>query len=90
MAKTEFDRRLFVLNEAKESLERIGVELKKRNVEVRVFLNRIAALTVAKQNLVFSLVSLYGVDFANRIQYCLSTCLNRVVHQHDGRRDIRG
>jgi len=78
IVKIELDRRLFVLNEAKESLARIGIELKKKNVEVRVFLNRIAALTVAKQNLVFSLVSLYGEYCANYIKYCLSTSFDRV------------
>jgi len=54
----EVDRRLIILSEAKESLESIGIEPKadaKKNVEVKVFLNRIAALSVGKQNLVFSL-----------------------------------
>mmetsp|Transcript_31465 Transcript_31465/g.46405 ORF Transcript_31465/g.46405 Transcript_31465/m.46405 type:complete len:1291 (+) Transcript_31465:79-3951(+) len=52
------DWRIFVLNEAKDCLESIGIEPKaetKRGVEVKTFLNRIAALTVGKQNLVFSL-----------------------------------
>jgi hypothetical protein len=51
-------RRLFILSEAKESIESIGIELKadaKKSVEVKLFLNRISALSVGKQNLVFSL-----------------------------------
>lgn len=58
-AETE-QRRYFVLHEAKTSIESIGIELKpdaRTKVEVKVFLNRIAALSVAKQNLVFKLVS---------------------------------
>jgi len=51
------DDRLFVLYETKESLESIGIDTSTKNSEVRVFLNRISALTVAKQNLVFSLFS---------------------------------
>jgi len=61
MNEEEPERRLFVLNEVKESLDSIGIETDadaRKNVEVKVFLNRIAALTVAQQNLVFSLVSL--------------------------------
>ena len=52
----EQNRRLFVLGEVKLCLESIGID-PGNDAEVKVFLNRIAALTVAKQNLVFSLVS---------------------------------
>jgi len=53
----EQNRRLFVLCEVKMCLASIGIDPANGLAEVKVFLNRIAALIVAKQNLVFSLVS---------------------------------
>jgi|AntRauTorckE5430_2_1112549.scaffolds.fasta_scaffold05645_2 hypothetical protein len=60
-ANSDVDLRLFVLSEVKTSLESVGIDPAndvRKSAEVKVFLNRIAALSVAKQNLVFSLVSL--------------------------------
>lgn len=54
------DGRIHALEEAQKSLEMIGIEATsdaRKNGDVKVFLNRIAALTVAKQNLIFGLVS---------------------------------
>lgn len=52
------DQRLRVLEQAKIGLEEMGIDHgpdSRKDVQVKVFLNRIAGLTVAKQNLVFSL-----------------------------------
>ncbi len=58
-AKGQLDRWQFALRKAKASLEAIGIDASsdtRKNNSVKVFLNRIAALTVAEQNLVFGLV----------------------------------
>lgn len=58
-SKGELDRRLHALRRAKACLDAIGIDTAsdtRKNNSVKVFLNRIAALTVAEQNLVFSLV----------------------------------
>lgn len=60
MAQGELDRRIFALKEAQISLETIGIEkdaVSRKTSDVKVFLNRIAALSVAKQNMIFALVS---------------------------------
>jgi hypothetical protein len=60
LIKGELDRRLHALRRAKASLETIGIETAadtRKNNSVKAFLNRIAALKVAEQNLVFALVS---------------------------------
>eukprot|EP00814_Leptocylindrus_danicus_P008450 CAMPEP_0116015466 /NCGR_PEP_ID=MMETSP0321-20121206/6863_1 /TAXON_ID=163516 /ORGANISM="Leptocylindrus danicus var. danicus, Strain B650" /LENGTH=253 /DNA_ID=CAMNT_0003485261 /DNA_START=91 /DNA_END=849 /DNA_ORIENTATION=+ len=52
------DQRLSVLEQAKYGLEEMGIDHRadsRKDVQVKVFLNRIAGLTVAKQNLVFAL-----------------------------------
>ena len=61
-AKDQHDRRQCALKEAKVSLETIGIDTSsdtRKNNSVKFFLNRIAALTVAEQNLVFGLVRIY-------------------------------
>ena len=59
LGKTENERRLRGLEDAKLCLEIIGIGINsdlRKNAEVKLFLNRIAALAVSKQNLLFHLV----------------------------------
>ena len=59
------DQRLNVLRRANKNLDAIGIETsseKRKNTSIKVFLNRIAALCVADQNLIFELVRM-GVFF---------------------------
>ena len=58
--KVVLDRRLHALRTAKKRLEEIGIEISERKSSgVKTFLNRISALKVAEQNLIFALVSIY-------------------------------
>jgi len=64
----ERDRQLHALKKAKASLEAIGLDISsdtRKNNSVKVFLNRIAALTVAEQNLVFGLVRTFLIAPCN-------------------------
>ena len=61
--KDENEKRMRGLEDAKICLDIIGFNTTsdiRKNAEVKVFLNRIAALTVTKQNLLFHLVRIYA------------------------------
>ncbi len=101
---TQADKRLHALGNVKANLDTIGIEAgsdARKNGNVKVFLNRIAALTVLAQNLIFQLVSYYkkGERYLPYPFSCTTifphlnisyTMKQTTVHKHYGRCYFRG